>query len=402
MPSFEWQGLTAAGRVETGRTRAANAEALVATLQRRHIQLLRWQAAATAHPARHRQQRAAFPGHALAQMTRQLAVMVRAGLPVVRALAALETQPQQRRGTNVIGSLRARLEAGEPLAHALREYPATFPPLYCAMVAAGEATGDMEQVLAQLAAHLERAAALRRKLLSALLYPTLVLVVAGLVTGGLLIFVVPVFAELFAAFGQDLPLPTRLVLHASKQLTATFPWLVLGGAGGVVATRRCLRRAGVRRRADRMLLRLPLLGRALQRAEIARLTRVLGTLVVAGVPLLESIRIAAEAAHNTTYRDALAHVDDAIRQGEPLATSLAHRGLFPHTVTQLIGVGEATGTLEAALLRVAELYEGELDHLLGNLTALIEPAFVALLGTVVGAILLSLYLPIFQIGALVQ
>jgi len=402
VPTFEWQGLTAAGRIDAGRIRAATPEALQAELLRRRITPLAWRVLATTSPSFRGPRRQVLSATDLVMLTRQLAVMVRAGLPVVRALAAVSNQTGGRQGSGVIDALQARLEAGESFAAALREHPASFPRLYCAMVAAGEATGDMEQVLMQLAGHLERAAALRRKLMSVLLYPALVVVVATLVTGGLLVFVVPVFADVFAAFGQSLPLPTRAVLRLSAALSTALPWLALCGFVTTVATRQWLRTDRGRRRADRLLLHVPLVSGVIQRAEIAKLARVLGTLVLAGVPLLESLRIAGQAAQSTAYRSALETISDRVREGEPLAESFAATRLFPGSVTQLVSIGEGTGTLDASLLRVAELYEGDLDHRLGTLTALIEPAFVAILGVVVGGILLSLYLPIFQIGGLVQ
>lgn len=402
MPTYRWQGLSVHGKVVSGVLDAADDDALQATLAKLDVSPLAY----GVHQAGRRRwlerRRPRLSARELGLLTRQLAVMVKAGLPVVRALATLQRQHSDTPLAAVLGELRAQLESGESLTGALRAHPQLFGRLYTAMIAAGEATGDLERVLAQLAGHLERSAEVRRKLQAALLYPALVIVVASAVTGALLVFVVPVFTELFRSFGHDLPWPTRIVVHLSTLATRYAGLAAAALVAAAVVVQRVGRSPAGRRRIDHICVRAPLLGAALRRAEIAKLARVLGTVITAGVPLLESLRLAADAAGNTAYREALADTEVQVREGRALAETLTESGLFADDVCQLVAIGESTGTLESSLLKVAELYEAEVDHFLGSLTALIEPAFIAVLGVVVGGILISMYLPIFQIGSLVQ
>ncbi len=402
MPTYRWQGLSTHGKVVSGVLDAANEDILESTLLKLKVSPLAYSVHEAANRRRLPRRHLRLSARELGLLTRQLAVMIKAGLPLVRALGALQGQHKDTPLAALLGGLRTQLESGESLTSALRTHPRLFNRLYTAMVAAGEATGDLERVLAQLAAHLERSSEVRAKLQTALLYPALVVVVASTVTGALLVFVVPVFAELFQSFGHDLPWPTRVVIRLSALATDYAAVVAAALLAGAFVFRRVSRTPAGRKRIDRICLRLPVLGPALRRAEIAKLARVLGTVITAGVPLLESLRLAADAANNTAYYEALAQTEVQVREGQALAETLANSGLFPDDVCQLVAIGESTGTLESSLVKVAELYEAEVDHLLSNLTALIEPVFIAVLGVVVGAILISMYLPIFQIGSLVQ
>ncbi len=402
MTSYRWQGIAANGKLVNGVLEAANDAALSLALAQRHVVPLTWVVEASPRRAWARGwQRGASP-RALALLTRQLAVMTKAGLPLVRSLDALAQQHHGNPLASLLTDLRCRLEAGESLANAMRDHPRVFGRLYTAMVAAGEATGDMERVLSQLAAHLERNAALRKRLQSALLYPALVVIVATAVTGGLLVFVVPIFAELFQSFGQALPLPTRIVVAMSAMVTHAALPAAVAAALLLMGLHRLLQTPHWRRRCEHTLLRVPVLGKARRHVEIANQARVLSAVISAGVPLLEALRLGADASTSLVYQEELASISARVRGGEPLAHALAANGLFPSNVCQLVAIGESTGTLEGAWLKIAELYEDEVDHLLGNLTALIEPLFIATLGVIVGGILIALYLPIFQIGTLVQ
>jgi len=402
MPTYRWQGLSAHGKVVSGLLAAGSEDSLrTSLLQRRVTMLVCTAEQQPERKPRHRRGIRLSPRE-LGLLTRQLAVMIKAGLPVVRALAALEQQHAGAPLAALLSELRHRLEGGETLASSLRAHPRLFGRLYTAMIAAGEATGDMDLVLGQLSTHLERSAGVRSKVHGALLYPAIVIVVASAVTGGLLVFVVPVFAELFRSFGQELPLPTRIVVALSTLVTE---YAALGIAMTLATTLlayHALRAPEWRCRLDRVALHAPLVGAVLRRAEVAKLARVLSAVITAGVPLLESLQLATEAAASSVFREALAKVEQLVREGVPLAQSLSGCGLFPENVCQLVSIGETTGSLESSWLKIAELYEAEIDHWLSNLTALIEPLFIAVLGVVVGTILIALYLPIFRIGALVQ
>ena len=402
MPTYRWQGLSTHGKVVSGVLDAANEDILESTLLKLKVSPLAYSVHEAANRRRLPRRHLRLSARELGLLTREVGVIIKAGLPVVRAVGGVQAQNKHTPLAALLGGLRTQLESGESLTSALRTHPRLFNRLYTAMVAAGEATGDLERVLAQLAAHLERSSEVRAKLQTALLYPALVVVVASTVTGALLVFVVPVFAELFQSFGHDLPWPTRVVIRLSALATDYAAVVAAALLAGAFVFRRVSRTPAGRKRIDRICLRLPVLGPALRRAEIAKLARVLGTVITAGVPLLESLRLAADAANNTAYYEALAQTEVQVREGQALAETLANSGLFPDDVCQLVAIGESTGTLESSLVKVAELYEAEVDHLLSNLTALIEPVFIAVLGVVVGAILISMYLPIFQIGSLVQ
>lgn len=402
MTSYRWQGIAPNGKVVSGVLEAASDSALSLALAQRHVAPLTWSREATPPNLRSWGRRRRISPRELALLTRQLAVMTKAGLPLVRSLDALAQQHRDTPLASLLITLRCRLESGESLATALRDHPVVFGRLYTAMVAAGEATGDMERVLSHLATHLERNAALRKRLQSALLYPALVVVVATVVTGGLLVFVVPIFAELFQSFGQALPLPTRVVVTMSSLLSRSALPVAVAAALLLMAWRRLLQAPQWRRRYELAFLRVPVLGKTRERVEIANQARVLSAVISAGVPLLEALQLATTASTSLVYQEELGRISQRVRSGEPMAQALGTSDLFPGNVCQLVAIGESTGTLDGSWLKIAELYEDEVDHLLGNLAALLEPLFIVTLGVVVGGILIALYLPIFQIGTLVQ
>jgi type IV pilus assembly protein PilC len=331
--------------------------------------------------------------------TRQLATMVGAGLPIVHSLHLLAEQAEGTILRQTLRDLAQRVAAGSTLTETVESHPGVFPPLYASLVRAGELAGVLDAVLHRLAAHLEQSARLRRTVLGALAYPACVVAAAFVVSAILLVWVVPVFAGTFAGFGAELPVPTQIVLGLSNSLRA-HAWLLgaaavaSGAALGVAGTT-----AAGKQLADRWVLRVPVLGDLLGKAAVARAVRTLGTLVASGVAILDALDVAARTAGNGTIADAFVRARASLSRGRSLAQPLGESPAIPPMVRQMIAVGEATGTLDVMLARVADLYDDEVHTAASNLLALLEPALMLFLGVVIGGLVVSMYLPIFRLGA---
>jgi type IV pilus assembly protein PilC len=336
---------------------------------------------------------------ALALATRQLAVMLGAGLPVVSSLRLLAEQADRAQLRHTLHDVARLVEAGSTLAEATAAHADVFPPLYRTLVSAGEAGGVLEAVLHRLAAHLEQAAKLRRTIVGALAYPAVVVAAAVAVTAVLLGWVVPVFAGVFAAAGGDLPAPTRVVLALSAAFRAH--WLALAAAavvGGVACTL-ASRTAPGRLVRDRVLLRLPAFGNLLAKAAIARASRTLGTMLACGVAILDALDMAARTAGNCVVEEAFVGARIGLARGRSLAAPLAECPVIPALARQMVAVGEATGTLDVMLVRVADTYDDEVQAAATALLTLLEPALILFLGLVVGGLVIAMYLPIFRLGS---
>src|SRR5262245_31442203 len=336
---------------------------------------------------------------ALAVTTRQLATMVGAGLPIVQGLHLLAEQAEGTSLRRPLRDLAQRVAAGSTLAETVERHPRVFPPLYASLVRAGELAGVLDAVLHRLAAHLEQSARLRRTVLGALAYPACVVAAAFVVSAILLVWVVPVFAGTFASFGAELPAPTRFVLGLSTFLR-THVWLL---AATAVASGSALVVAGTtaagRRLRDRWVLRVPILGDLLGKAAVARAVRTLGTLVASGVAILDALDVAARTSGNGVIADAFSGARTSLARGRSLAEPLGESRAIPAMVRQMVAAGEATGTLDVMLARVADLYDDEVHTAAANLLALLEPMLMLFLGIVVGGLVISMYLPIFRLGA---
>lgn len=344
-----------------------------------------------------RRQRRVRP-EALALATRQLAVMTGAGLPIVRSLQLLAEQAAGGRLHRTLSDVARRVEAGSTLAEATAAHADVFPPLYRSLVRAGEMGGVLEAVLHRLAAYLEQSARLRRTVLGALAYPAVVIAAALTVTIVLLGWVVPIFGGVFASAGAELPGPTRLVLALSSALRASWAPLAAGvavaGTGLVVGART----ERGRWLCDRGLLRLPGLGDLLAKAAVARATRTLGTMLGCGVAILDALDVAARTAGNRVVAAAFARARTGLARGRPLAEPLAECPVIPTMARQMVAVGEATGTLDVMLARVADAYDDEVQAAAAALLTLLEPALILFLGVVVGGLVIAMYLPIFRLG----
>jgi type IV pilus assembly protein PilC len=323
--------------------------------------------------------------------------MIDAGLPLVQCLDILGNQEEDRNFAAVILQTRTDVESGASLADAMRKHPKTFDPLFTNMIAAGEAGGILDTILKRLATYIEKAVKLAGQVKSAMIYPTAVIIIAGIVVGVILWKVIPTFAQLFAGLGADLPLPTRVVIAASNNLVYYFPFLLVAAVAFTFAFKSYYGTHGGRRVIDRALLSLPIVGGVLRKIAVARFCRTLATLISSGVPILDGLDITAKTSGNAVVEDAVMVTRKSIERGETIAAPLRETTVFPAMVTQMIGVGEATGALDTMLAKIADFYEEEVDAAVAGLLTLLEPVMIAVLGVIVGGIVIAMYLPIFDL-----
>jgi type IV pilus assembly protein PilC len=334
----------------------------------------------------------------VAVITRQLSTMVDSGLSVVRSLGILSGQSENPALARILSEVRLDLEHGSSLSAACAKHPKVFSNLFCTLVQAGEIGGNLDDVLGNLADTIEKQAQLNRTIRSAMTYPAVVFSVMLIIFAAMIIFIVPVFAKLFSTLGGKLPLPTRIVVGISKLVTS--PWVLVIIAvivGGIIGLRKWIATEEGRRRWDKLILRPPVFGPLFHKVALARTTGTLASLVSSGVPILESLDIAAETAGNHTVGDVLLEAKKGVREGRPLADPLReHEDIIPPLVVQMIEVGEQTGALDGMLKKVGEFYDQEVEVTVNNLTALLEPMLTVCMGVMVGAMVISLYLPMFD------
>lgn len=335
-------------------------------------------------------------------MTRQFATMVNAGLPLVQALDILVKQSDNELLRTTLESVLHDVESGNTLADALGQHPRVFTPLYVNMVAAGETGGILDTIMNRLAVFLEKSEALSRKVKAAMIYPAVISFVAAAAIVILLLFVIPTFEEMFASFDQALPLPTQMVINMSVFLQAYWWALIIGGFASVFAFRRWIRTETGRLTFDRTLLKLPVLGNLARKSAVARFTRTLGTLLSSGVAILEGLEITAKTSGNRVIHDAVMSSRSSIAGGESISEPLRRAEVFPPMVTQMINVGEETGDLDGMLSKVADFYDDEVDVAVEGLLKAMEPAMIVILGSIVGGMIVAMYLPIFGVINSVQ
>ncbi|HKH09692.1 MAG TPA: type II secretion system F family protein [Rubrobacter sp.] len=340
----------------------------------------------------------------LVVFTRQFSTMINAGLPIVRALYILSEQTDNQKLKEVVVHVRKDVEAGLALSEALEKHPKVFSKLYVEMVRAGEVGGILDEVLLRVATQLEGDQELRRKVKSAMTYPTVVLVLAVLAASFMLVFIVPIFARMFEDLGGTLPLPTRVAMGLSGILTSIFGLLLYAGLiGGVFGFLRWKKTENGRRIWGRASLKIPLkVGDVIRKVVLARFARTLGTLSAAGVPILQAIEITAASSGNWVMENALLRSRDAIREGIPIHKPLESEPVFPPMVTRMIAVGDETGDMDGMLGKIAEFYESEVDATVKALTSIIEPIMIVVVGGIVGGIIVAMYLPMFKVFELVQ
>jgi type IV pilus assembly protein PilC len=338
----------------------------------------------------------------LAIMSRQFATMINSGLSLLRALSILADQTENKTLAKTLGEVRTAVETGQSLSAALAKHPRVFPPLVVNMVRAGEVGGFLDRVMLQIAENYEAEVKLRSKIKSAMTYPVVVFVIAILSVIGMLLFIVPIFANMFRDLGGALPLPTQILVNLSAALRFTAPaLLVLVVVFGVV-WRRVRHTEQVRNALDPLKLKLPVFGPLFQKVAISRFSRNFGTMLSSGVPILQSLEIVGETAGNVVLRRAAASVQESVRRGESLAGPLADHPVFPPMVVQMLAVGEDTGAIDDMLHKVSDFYDAEVEATTEALTSLIEPIMIAVLGAIVGGMIVALYMPIFSVFNLIK
>jgi type IV pilus assembly protein PilC len=393
MPTFAFAGRTRSGELVNGERMAESVDAAVAQLRREQILVTKISAVKERAKDDRSQQKfraRKIPSKSLAVFTRQFSVMIDAGLPLVQCLEILGRQEPHKGFAQTILATRGEVEGGASLADAMRRHPKAFDTLYVNMVAAGEAGGILDTILKRLAVYIEKNVKLKGQVKSAMIYPTAVMTIAALVVAVILWKVIPTFAQLFAGLGAELPLPTRVVIAISNGFIAALPFLVVG-IRAYYATN------GGRHTIDRFLLNLPVLGMILRKIAVARFCRTLSTLMASGVPILDGLDITARTAGNAIIEDAIMVTRQSIERGETVSAPLEKTKVFPPMVTQMINVGETTGALDAMLSKIADFYEEEVDTAVAGLMTLLEPVMIAILGVIVGGIVISMYLPIFKL-----
>jgi type IV pilus assembly protein PilC len=398
MPVFTFSGKDASGQKVSGERNAPNKQTLTQQLRRERI---------TPGAIREKGKEFSMPTFGsskvkvkdIAIFFRQFSVMIDAGLPLVQCLEILAANQENQAFQKTLTGVRTTVEGGSTLANAMRQYPVVFDDLTTNMIEAGEAGGILDVILQRLALYVEKAVRLKSAVKSALIYPVSVVSLAVLIVGALLKWVVPIFANLFAGLGVALPLPTRIVVGLSG-FVQSFWWIfgitIIGVVFGVKQMRK---QPKGRYYFDKMLLMMPIIGSLLRKIAVGRFTRTLGTLITSGVPILEGLTITAKTSGNAVLEEALMKVRKAIEEGRTIVDPLRECGVFPNMVTQMIGVGEATGAMDSMLQKIADFYEEEVDAATRDMLAMMEPAIIGLLGVTVGGIVISLYMPLFAMIA---
>ena len=400
MPVYKWEGKTLKGVIKKGEMEAPDEAAIRVHLRQQNI-------IPTKIAAKGKEFKISLPfkkkvkQRSIAIFTRQLATMIDAGLPLVQSLEILSSQQESKLFKDIIREIREDVEGGSTFAGALKKHPGTFDDLYTNLVVAGEEGGILDNILTRLANYIEKAEALKKKVKSALVYPSTIVGVAIMVVIILMIFVIPVFETMFKSAGQSLPLPTLIVMMISKVVKKyvfiMIPALILL----FFLFRKYYQSEGGKTLIDRLLLKLPVFGPLFQKIAVARFTRTLGTLVSSGVPILDGLTIVSKASGNRTIETAILNARASIREGETISEPLGRSGHFPPMVIQMISVGESTGALDTMLSKIADFYEDEVDVAVANLTSLLEPFLMIFLGLVIGGVVIAMYLPIFQMASAV-
>ena len=401
MPTFAYSGRTRAGQTVTGERVADTIEAAIAALRREQIQVTRIDPAKAAAKAEAKLKTGMkgpkAPSKNLAIFTRQFSVMIDAGLPLVQCLDILGKQEPDKGFSDVILQVRSDVESGAALADAMKKHPRAFDALYSNMIAAGEAGGILDTILKRLAVYIEKNVKLKGQVQSAMIYPIAVIVIATVVVAAILWKVIPTFAQLFAGLGAQLPLPTRVVIAASNNLVSYGPFIAVGLGGVGYALKQYYGTTNGRYQIDALVLKMPILGMIMRKIAVARFCRTLSTLLSSGVPILDGLDITARTSGNAIIEDAILVTRTGIERGETVSGPLKETNVFPSMVVQMINVGETTGALDAMLSKIADFYEEEVDTAVAGLLTLMEPIMIAVLGGVVGGIVIAMYMPIFDL-----
>ena len=392
---FEWEGKDRNGKIVKGELRAGGEAVVGAALRRQGILVNKIKKRRTAGGR-------SIKPRDLAVFTRQLATMMRAGVPLLQSFDIVARGSTNPKLTRLLTEIRSDVETGTNLSTAFRKHPMYFDALYCNLVEAGESGGILEALLDRLAIYQEKTVALKGKIKSALTYPIAVMVVAFAVVAVIMIFVVPAFKDVFTSFGAALPAPTLFVI-ALSEFFVSYWWLIFGGlGGGIYMFLQTWRRSEkMQKTMDRLLLKIPVFGDLMYKSAIARWTRTLATMFAAGVPLVEALDSVGGASGNAVFTEATEKIQRDVSTGSALTTSMQQTGIFPTMVLQMASIGEESGSLDHMLGKAAEFYEEEVDEAVKALSSLMEPFIIVILGTIIGGIVVSMYLPIFKLGQVV-
>ena len=392
---FEWEGKDRNGKQVRGETRAAGVNQVQATLRRQGVT-----------PTKIKKRRMgggkAIKPKDMAIFTRQLATMMKAGVPLLQAFDIVGRGNPNPRVTKLLSDIRTDVETGTSLSVAFRKFPLYFDNLYCNLIEAGESAGILDQLLDRLAVYMEKTEAIKSKIKSALMYPITVLIVAFVVVSVIMIFVIPAFKEVFTNFGGDLPVPTLIVIAISEFFIEWW-YLIFGGIGGGVYffMQAWKRNEKVQNFMDRVMLKLPVFGTLVEKSCIARWTRTLSTMFAAGVPLVEALDSVGGASGNSVFERATVKIQHEVSTGTALTVAMTNVNLFPSMVLQMCAIGEESGSIDHMLGKAADFYEAEVDDMVAGISSLMEPIIIVILGTVIGGIVVAMYLPIFKLGAVV-
>ena len=393
--TFVWEGLDRNNRQVRGEMRAASETVVTTNLRRQGIRVQRVKKQSFRGGRRVGEKEVTF-------FTRQLATMLRAGVPLLQAFDIVARGHSNARFSRLMLDIKGRIEAGSSLSQAFREHPVQFDSLYCNLVSAGETSGMLDAILERLATYKEKILAIKSKIKSALFYPISVIVVAIVVVWVIMIWVIPAYKQVLTSFGADLPAPTLMVMAVSD-FFVSYWWLgVIIIGGSLFAFFTLLRRStAFRYTVDRLSLKIPVIGDILEKATIARWTRTLSTMFAAGVPLVESLDAVAGASGNSVYAAATKRIQTEVSTGASLTNSMSNTKLFPSMVLQMTQIGEESGSLDGMLSKIAEFYEREVDDAVAALSSLLEPLIIVFLGVVIGGLVIAMYLPIFKLGSVV-
>ena len=398
MPVYQWVGTNRKNEVQKGEMEAANERAVRSNLTRLKITPTKIK----------KKPKDLFENVAFLQpkvkeaniilFARQFSTMIDAGLPIIQCLEILYTQQDNATFRKMLKEIKESVEGGATLAEALKKFPKHFDDLFVNMIAAGEAGGILDAILRRLAAYMEKAAKLKAKVKGAMTYPVVTLIIAVLVLGVILVFVIPVFEEMFADFGGELPVATKLVVAMSDMVKSKIIYIIIGLVIFIIAFKKWYSTEKGQDVVDDLVLKFPVFGDLLRKVAVAKFTRTMGTMLASGVAILEALDIVAKTSGNRTVERAIYDVRSGIAEGRTMADPLQESGVFPAMVCQMISVGESTGALDSMLEKIADFYDEEVDQAVENLTSLIEPFMLVFLGTTIGGMVVAMYMPIFKMA----
>lgn len=398
MPIYTWKGINSYGDKRKGEVEAPDQASALAHVKRLRIK----------DPVIKEKPKDIFAdisffqpkvtGKDVVVFTRQLSTMIDAGLPLVQSLEILSKQQDNSTFKKVLSDIRMDVETGTTFADSMRKHPKVFDNLFANMIEAGETGGILDTILSRLAVFMEKSMALKKKIKGAMTYPVICLAIALLILVVILVFVIPVFEEMFASLDSALPMPTQIVVTMSDFCKANFIWLAMGGVAFIYLIKKIYNTEKGRIKMDAMALRAPIVGTLVRKVAVAKFTRTLGTMLQSGVPILDALHVVAKTSGNKIIEAAVFRVAESIAEGRPIAEPLEESGVFPNMVVQMINVGESVGALDTMLAKIADFYDGEVDQAVENLTAMIEPLMMVVLGGMIGGLVVAMYLPIFSMA----